>query len=280
MSSDLSDGTTTVTADGGNMIAIKGSHYQISTGDEGGTIGGLTSNTFKKETDWLTYSFKVMMDGGNACRLTDKHFHNHKNTINAQGDFEIALVARDVLQEIVDNCNEDVSPADENGNLKTCTRLGAEKHACCERKIQEHREENPPDGDPPIEGEQGYQRPSENDRNNPFSAGPPTPTAGSRSEAIADAISNIAAGMDRGRAFGQALGGNCFPDAAILNPDGSRTFVDFKFPCPEGHPTANEGTSRGGANTQMSPLQQSSYDALGIGSGNGPAEVISPQGLI
>src|SRR5271165_3908672 len=56
-SSDLSDGTTTVQADGGNMIAIKGSHYSMSTGDEPGTVGGVTSNTFKKETDWITYSF-------------------------------------------------------------------------------------------------------------------------------------------------------------------------------------------------------------------------------
>jgi len=90
-SGDLSDGTTTVSADSGNMIAIKGSHYQISTGDEPGTVGGVTSNTFKKETDWITYSFDVTMDGGNVCRLTDKKFHNHKNTVDAIGDFEAPI---------------------------------------------------------------------------------------------------------------------------------------------------------------------------------------------
>ncbi|HXT79169.1 MAG TPA: DUF4150 domain-containing protein [Acetobacteraceae bacterium] len=104
-SSDLSDGTTTVQADGGNMIAIKGSHYQMTTGDEPGTAGGVTSNTFKKETDWITYSFDVKMDGGNVCRSTDKKFHNHKNTIDAMGDFEQPLgdpeidYVRDVLCE-------------------------------------------------------------------------------------------------------------------------------------------------------------------------------------
>jgi hypothetical protein len=95
-SSDLAGGTTTVQADGGNMIAIKGSHYQLSTGDEAGTVGGVASNTFKQETDWITYSFDVMMDGGNVCRLTDKKFHNHKNTVNAMGDFETPIVALEV----------------------------------------------------------------------------------------------------------------------------------------------------------------------------------------
>ena len=91
-SSDLSDGTTTVQADGGNMIAIKGSHYSMSTGDEPGTVGGVTSNTFKKETDWITYSFDVKMDGGNVCRLTDKKFHNHKNTVDLAGDVELKAI--------------------------------------------------------------------------------------------------------------------------------------------------------------------------------------------
>ena len=47
MSNALADGTT-VTADGGNMIAISGSKYRTSTGDEAGTAGGVTSGTFKQ----------------------------------------------------------------------------------------------------------------------------------------------------------------------------------------------------------------------------------------
>ena len=87
-SRNLTKGTKTVKADGGNMAAIKGSHYSMSFGDEPGTVGGIKSNTFKKETDWITYSFDVKMDGKNACRLTDKKFHNHKNTVDLAGDVE------------------------------------------------------------------------------------------------------------------------------------------------------------------------------------------------
>jgi hypothetical protein len=85
MSRDLAKGTTTVTADGGNMIAIKGSEFSRSTGDEPGTTGGVKSSTFIKESTWILYSFDVKMDGANACRLTDKMFQNHANTLDAAG---------------------------------------------------------------------------------------------------------------------------------------------------------------------------------------------------
>jgi hypothetical protein len=107
-SGDLADGTVTVTADGGNMIAIKGSHYRMSTGDEPGTLGGLTSNTFKKETDWITYSFDVKLEGANACRLTDKKFHNHKNTVDAMGDVEMAAVVA-ALKAIAQACDQHIN---------------------------------------------------------------------------------------------------------------------------------------------------------------------------
>jgi hypothetical protein len=91
--STLANGTKTVKAKGGKMIAIKGSEYSMSTGDEPGTVGGVKSSTFKKETAWITYSFDVKMDGKNACRHTDKKFHNHKNTVNLAGNGEPALPA-------------------------------------------------------------------------------------------------------------------------------------------------------------------------------------------
>ncbi len=81
----LDKGTSTVKAKG-NMIAIKGSEYSMSFGDEPGTAGGVTSSTFKKETEWITYSFDVKMDGANACRNTDKKFHNHKNAVDLGGN--------------------------------------------------------------------------------------------------------------------------------------------------------------------------------------------------
>jgi len=81
MSSDLANGTKNVKADG-QMIAIKGSEYSMSTGDEPGTAGGVTSSTFKKEAKWILYSFDVKMEGKNACRLTDKMANNHANTVS------------------------------------------------------------------------------------------------------------------------------------------------------------------------------------------------------
>lgn len=85
--SSLSDGTTTVFAKG-KMIAIKGSHYSRSNGDEPGTVGGVKSNVNMKATDWITYSFDVKMDGQNACRHTDKKFHNDKNTVDLAGNVD------------------------------------------------------------------------------------------------------------------------------------------------------------------------------------------------
>ena len=85
--SSLEDGTKTVFAKG-KMIAIKGSHYSRSNGDEAGTAGGVKSNVNMKATDWITYSFDVKMDGKNACRHTDKKFHNNQNAADLQGNFD------------------------------------------------------------------------------------------------------------------------------------------------------------------------------------------------
>lgn len=81
LSSDLTDGTTTVKADGGNSCAIKGSQFSRCSGDEAGTAGGVVSSTNMKEATWIIYSFDVKMDGKNACRLTDKMKMNHGNTV-------------------------------------------------------------------------------------------------------------------------------------------------------------------------------------------------------
>ena len=56
--SSLDKGTKTVTAKG-KMIAIKGSEYSRSNGDEAGTAGGVASSTNMKETSWISYSFDV-----------------------------------------------------------------------------------------------------------------------------------------------------------------------------------------------------------------------------
>jgi uncharacterized Zn-binding protein involved in type VI secretion len=85
--SSLENGTTTVKAQG-QMIAVKGSHYGSSNGDEAGTVGGVKSSVNMKATDWITYSFDVKMDGQNACRNTDKKFHNNQNTVDLAGNVD------------------------------------------------------------------------------------------------------------------------------------------------------------------------------------------------
>jgi uncharacterized Zn-binding protein involved in type VI secretion len=102
----LAKGTSTVKADG-MMIAIKGSEFSLSNGDEAGTVGGVKSNTFMKEATWLLYSFDVKMEGSNACRLSDKMFHNHENTVNAMGVGQPDKRVREVL-----DCGESGSYGD------------------------------------------------------------------------------------------------------------------------------------------------------------------------
>lgn len=103
-SSTLSGGTTTVKVDGGNMAAIKGSKFSMSSGDEPGTVGGVKSNTFKQASTWLLYSFDVKLDGQNACRFTDKKFQNNENTVDAGG--VIPIVVQVELDEVKMKCGE------------------------------------------------------------------------------------------------------------------------------------------------------------------------------
>ena len=84
-SKDIARGTTTVFADGGNMCAHAPSEFATSVGDEPGSLGGVSSGTFMKESTWIMYSFDVKLEGEGACRLTDKKFQNHKNTVDMAG---------------------------------------------------------------------------------------------------------------------------------------------------------------------------------------------------
>lgn len=92
-SATLAKGTTTVKADGGMMIANKGSEFSLSNGDNPGVAGGVKSSTFMKESTWITYSFDVKMEGKGAARLTDKKFQNHENTVDMGGELQVALGA-------------------------------------------------------------------------------------------------------------------------------------------------------------------------------------------
>ena len=96
----LDKGTSTVKADG-MMIAIKGSEFSLSNGDNAGVAGGVKSSTFMKESTWILYSFDVKMDGANACRLSDKKFQNHENTVDMGGCMQLPVIAGDTPEEIV-----------------------------------------------------------------------------------------------------------------------------------------------------------------------------------
>lgn len=95
---DIDQGTTTVHADGGNMIAIRPSIFTRCTGDEAGSMGGIISGTFLKRSHWITYSPNVHAEGENICRLTDKLFMNDRNTISgAGGQVETSLSTGDAI---------------------------------------------------------------------------------------------------------------------------------------------------------------------------------------
>ncbi len=100
-SRDLVKGTTSVFADGGNMIANLGSEFAKSVFDERGAMGGVFSGTHLAEADWITHSFDVFFEGKAACRLTDKMFMNHRNTVNMSGLSQDALSPFDKFASIV-----------------------------------------------------------------------------------------------------------------------------------------------------------------------------------
>lgn len=61
------------------MVMVKGAKYMMSAGDEPGSIGGMISSVFKQECEFLMYSFNVMLEGKNVCRMGDPLWHNKKN---------------------------------------------------------------------------------------------------------------------------------------------------------------------------------------------------------
>jgi uncharacterized Zn-binding protein involved in type VI secretion len=278
------DGYSTSVTIEGEAVAIQGATFK-SMGDVAskGLGGGLLSMNTEGPTKFVAPgSPNVVIEGKAVQFLGDAMVNNcdpggqtPNGGATTPGEVQ-APGAPAVLEGIAKHCNDTVSPTKPDGSKKSCTKLGADKHKCCEDEIQKHRAANPENGDPPIQGEQGYKRPPLDSENNPVlnddgSCPAPEPTGSPRPNLGAA----FAAGGGAVKAAFAALKGNCYPDAGILNADGSTTFADFKFPCPPGHPSG-KGISKGGASTSMSPVQQGSYNSLGIGSGNGPAITITP----
>lgn len=142
----LAKGTTTVKADGGMMIAIKGSEFSLSNGDNPGVAGGVKSSTFMKESTWILYSFDVKMDGKNACRLTDKKFQNHENTVDIAGAFQIPVIPAGLtdIQMIacaIDCCDQaKYKKRDHKDEGKDCRSLSVTKHSCVMHALRTSKE--------------------------------------------------------------------------------------------------------------------------------------------
>lgn len=123
-SADLIKGTSSVFADGGNMIANFGSCFAKSVFDEAGSMGGVKSGTFKAEADWISHSFDVFFEGKPACRLTDKMFMNHRNTVNMAGLIQPPLPELDVASDMNDTGS---AAGDENANKNAAGNTSAQK---------------------------------------------------------------------------------------------------------------------------------------------------------
>lgn len=78
---DLAGGTTTVSMDGGNSVAIKGSTFSKSTGDAGGDRKGVSSGTIEAEAKFISASPTVKFEGKGVCRLSDQMTMNKANTV-------------------------------------------------------------------------------------------------------------------------------------------------------------------------------------------------------
>jgi Domain of unknown function (DUF4150) len=150
-------GTTTVWADGGFMIAVRGSQFANSTGDEPGVAGGVASGVNRMETNWMTFSLDVFCDGKNVCRQTDKQFHNHYNTVNLLGQHELDLwdVSSEnllrILCEYLCGCLDDPGPPFKGKNMY---------QYCMEQEIQKLNEkmEEKRGFRSPLEGETRFKR--------------------------------------------------------------------------------------------------------------------------
>lgn len=145
-SATLAKGTTTVKADGGMMIAVKGSEFSISNGDNAGVTGGVKSSTFMKESTWILYSFDVKMDGKNACRLSDKKFQNHENTADLAGVIQLPVIPAGLSAEEMVACaihccdNAKYKKRDHKDEGQDCRSLSVTKHSCVMHSLRNSKD--------------------------------------------------------------------------------------------------------------------------------------------
>lgn len=78
-SSDMANGSQTVTADG-QPLGHEKSNFSTSTGDEAGGNKGVASGTNKGIAEFVNCSFDVFVDGKGVVRAFEPMIHNNKNT--------------------------------------------------------------------------------------------------------------------------------------------------------------------------------------------------------
>jgi hypothetical protein len=109
-----------------------------------------------KESTWILYSFDVKMDGKNACRLTDKKFQNHENTVDLAGLFQFPVLVEQADPECtvccaIICCDEETKydktlhpdVEDKNGDIisgaeQDCRSLSTTKHSCVLHSLRKH----------------------------------------------------------------------------------------------------------------------------------------------
>jgi uncharacterized Zn-binding protein involved in type VI secretion len=89
-SMDLTLGSTTTQIDG-MPVALQGSMFAKSTGDEPGAIGGVTTATVALDAKFFTFSPTVSIEGKPVARFTDKMLMNHGNTVCLAGEMQAPL---------------------------------------------------------------------------------------------------------------------------------------------------------------------------------------------
>ncbi|ECE6019211.1 hypothetical protein DL121_13345 [Salmonella enterica subsp. enterica] len=159
-SADLIKGTTSVFADGRNMIANVGSQFARSVFDEAGSMGGILSGTNMAETEWISHSFDVFFEKKPACRLTDKLFMNHRNTVNMAGELQAALddsyqAFKDKICEwakdcYIKNCGGKLGSKEEGAEFahyQDCLNEKIEDDTYQEHKFNNGKKESYPCGD-------------------------------------------------------------------------------------------------------------------------------------
>lgn len=78
-SADLAKGTKKVKCDG-QPVAVDGSVFSKSTGDEAGSLGGVVSGKNKGTAEFVLFSMDVKFEGKGVARAMDTMLHNDKNT--------------------------------------------------------------------------------------------------------------------------------------------------------------------------------------------------------